>query len=158
METAEYFRKAIWDYLENKERGAQSRLAVNSGIEIKHLNDFLAGRRAMKEPLRLQITNYLGVDYLDFLQHGKKLLCGDDKTKKDPEIQGLIISFEDKHLNVTKKFKKKDRAIRINEKLVYAEQLDEDALDKIERQIDLELEDLEKRVGKKRRPAANGND
>ena len=41
-------------------------------------------------------------------------------------------------------FKQKDRAIRINKKLVYAEQLDEDSLDKIERQIDLELEDLER--------------
>lgn len=109
----------------------------------------------MTEEDQLKITNYIGVDYLDFLQHGKKLLCGDSQVGngKDP----TIISLEDKHVDVTKKFKKKARAIRINEKLVYVEQLDEDALDKIERQIDLELEDLEKRVGIKKRPAANGD-
>jgi len=158
METDEYFREAIRYYLANKKRGAQSQLALDSDIDVKHLSDFIAGRRTMKESFRLKITNYLGVDYLNFLQHGKELLGGGAQVKENPLIQGQIISLEDKHLNVTKKFKKKDRAIRINEKLVYAEQLDEDALDKIERQIDLELEDLEKRVGKKRRPAANGND
>lgn len=155
METAEYFREAIRHYLANKERGSQSQLALYSDIDIKHLSDFLAGRRTMKESFRLKITNHIGVDYLDFLQHGKKLLCGDSQVGngKDP----TIISLEDKHVDVTKKFKKKARAIRINEKLVYVEQLDEDALDKIERQIDLELEDLEKRVGIKKRPAANGD-
>lgn len=157
METAEYFRKAIWDYLEGKPRGAQTRLAEGSGINRVHLNDFLAGRRAMKESFRLKITNYLGVDYLDFLQHGKKLLESDTQVKETSAPPGQIISLEDKHLDVTKKFKKKARAIRINEKLVYAEQLDEDSLDKIEDQIDLELKDLEKRAGIKKRPAANGN-
>jgi len=154
METAEYFRKAIRHYLDNKKRGAQSQLALYSDIDTKHLSDFLAGRRTMKEPFRLKITNYLGVDYLDFLQHGKELLCGSAQAKKDT----AIISLEDKQIDVTKNFKKKDRAIRITEKLAYAEQLDEDALDKIERQIDLELEDLEKRVGIKKKPTANGND
>lgn len=153
METTEYFRKAVWNYLEGKERGAQSKLAINSGIDIKHLNDFLAGRRAMKESFRLKITNYLGVDYLDFLQHGKKMLCSDIQAPKGP----AILSLEDKQIDVTKNFKKKDRAIRITEKLAYAEQLDEDSLDKIERQIDIELEDLEKRVSIKKKPTANGN-
>jgi len=112
----------------------------------------------MTEEDQLKITDYLGVDYLDFLQQGKKLLEGGTQIKKDPAPQAQIISIEDEHCNVTKNFKKKDRAIRINKKLVYAEQLDEDALDKIERQIDLELEDLEKRAGLKKRPAANGDE
>ena len=152
METAEYFREAIRDYLKGKERGAQSQLAVESGIEVKHLNDFLGRRRAMKETFRLKITNHIGVDYLDFLQLGKELLTG----TTPPPPKNSVISIEDKeHFHVTKKFKKKDRAIRINKKLVYAEQLDEDSLDKIEGQIDLELKDLEKRSGLKKRLAAN---
>lgn len=89
METAEYFRKAIWDYLEGKERGAQSQLALNSGIEIKHLNDFLAGRRAMKEPLRFKITDYLECDYLDFLQKGKALLEGKSQLESSSKVVPL---------------------------------------------------------------------
>ena len=94
METAEYFRKAIWDYLKGKPRGAQTRLAENSGITRIHLNDFLAGRRAMKEPLRFQITNYLECDYLDFLKRGKALLEG-KPLSPDPTSRPFICMTRD---------------------------------------------------------------
>ncbi|WP_320043216.1 hypothetical protein [uncultured Desulfobacter sp.] len=152
METADYFRKAIKDYLNDKPRGAQAKLARDAGIDKIHLNDFLGKRRVMQEKDRIKITTAIGVDYLEFLQHGKKMLCGDVQASKGT----AILSLEKKKIDVTKNFKKKDRAIRINKKLAYAEQLDEDSLDKIERQIDLELEDLEKRVGIKKKPTANG--
>ena len=156
MKTAEYFRKAIWDYLENKERGAQSRLAVNSGVEIKHLNDFLAGRRAMKELLRLQITNYLGVDYLDFLQHGKKLLCGEDHVGNGEN--SAIISLSDNHADITKKFQNQDIAIEINTDLVEIEKIDPYELEEIRDNIKSKLKKLEKRTTIKKRPAANGEE
>jgi len=158
MKPSDYFRKAVKAYLETIPRGGQKNLAEKSGLTPRHLNDFLGRRRAITEEDQLKITDYLGVDYIDFIQHGKKLLEGDTQIKKDPATQAQIISLEDEHCNVTKNFKQKDRAIRINKKLVYAEQLDEDSLDKIERQIDLELEDLEKRAGLKKRPTANGEE
>ncbi|WP_300456672.1 S24 family peptidase [Desulfobacula sp.] len=84
METADYFRKAVQEYLSDKERGSQTFLATSTGIEIKHLNDFLAGRRTMKESFRLKITNFLGYDYLDFLQHGKRLFEGKQPPSQKP--------------------------------------------------------------------------
>jgi len=84
METAEYFRKAVWDYLGKQDRGAQSSLAIASGIDIKHLNDFLHGRRAMKESLRIQITDHLKCDYLSFLQLGKSLIDGKSSYQSKP--------------------------------------------------------------------------
>ena len=84
METADYFRKAVQDYLSGRERGSQTFLAVSSGIDVKHLNDFLAGRRTMKESFRLKITNFLGCDYLDFLQHGKRLMEGKPSPPQAP--------------------------------------------------------------------------
>lgn len=76
MKTTEYFRKALWHYLDNQPRGAQTKLAEGSGINRIHLNDFLAGRREMKEALRSKITDHLKCDYLSFLLQGKMLLEG----------------------------------------------------------------------------------
>lgn len=105
MITAEYFRKALWDYLDGEPRGAQTKLAKGSEISRIHLNDFLAGRRAMKESFRLKITDYLGVDYLDFLQKGRDLIAG--KSPGTGTNRQHVITLDDKHINVTKKFKKK---------------------------------------------------
>lgn len=154
---SDYFRKAVQDYLDKMPRGGQKQLAEKAGLTPRHLNDFLGNRRAMTEEDQLKITKHLGVDYLEFLQRGKDLTTWKD-TSQDL-TPTTVITLEDKELfNITKRFKQKARAIQINEKLVYAEQLDEDALYKIERQIDLELEDLEKRAGKKRKQTANGNE
>ena len=157
MKPSDYFRKAVQDYLKGKPRGSQKKLAEKAGLTPRHLNDFLGCRRAMTEDDQLKITDYLKVDYIDFIQQGRELLqsgCNKTLSANPP-----IISLEDKeHFDVTKKFRHKNRAIRINKKLVYAEQLDEDALDKIEKLIDIEVDDLEKRTGQKKRPAANENE
>lgn len=148
----EYFKAALSGYLNEKGK-SQNWLALKSKINQQTINNLCKGSFG-KESTRDKLFEFIETDFLSFLQYGKKIYEKDNTTQ-----DSSIIPIEDKeHFNVTKKFKKKDRAIRINEKLVYAEQLDEDALDKIERQIDLELEDLEKRAGLKKRPAANGND
>ncbi|MBI9090741.1 MAG: hypothetical protein JEZ12_16105 [Desulfobacterium sp.] len=74
METADYFRKAVQDYLKDKPRGAQKKLAEKSGITSRHLNDFLGHRRAMKEQDRVRIAEAMDSDYLDLLIHGKNLI------------------------------------------------------------------------------------
>ena len=84
METADYFRKAVQDYLKDKPRGAQSELAENAGIKRIHLNDFLGKRRVLQEKDRIKITNFLGYDYLEFLQHGKRLLEGKPEPSNEP--------------------------------------------------------------------------
>jgi len=84
METSDYFRKAVQEYLSGKEWGAQTHLATSSGIDVKHLNDFLAGRRTMKESFRIKITNFLEYDYLEILQHGKRLLEGKPEPANEP--------------------------------------------------------------------------
>lgn len=149
----EYFKAALDGYLKKKGK-SQNWLALNSGITQQTINNLCKGSFG-KEATRDQLFDFIGTDFLSFLQYGKEMY---EKKEADspPKPQKPIISLEDEHVNITKKFKKKDRAIRINKKLVYAEQLDEDSLDKIERQIDLELEDLEKRTGLKKRHAANG--
>ena len=119
---------------------------INKGSQ-PYISNVLRGERCGNEVWRRMVADKIGLPY------NRMIGIEDENTLPS------IISLEDKeYFNVTKKFKKKARAIRINEKLIYAEQLDEDSLDKIERQIDLELEDLEKRVGIKKRQAANGED
>ena len=89
METADYFRKAVKHYLDGKPRGAQSELAKQSGINRIHLNDFLGGRRTMKESYRLKITEFLKYDYLEFLAFGKALIEG--KKPKDKQAPHPLI-------------------------------------------------------------------
>jgi len=141
------FCDALSDWKAKNFTGTQADLGELFGVTQAQINRVLNKKRAGDEGWRRMVANKIGIPY------DKMIGINGDSS------QASIISLEDKdHLKVTVKFKKKDRAIRINEKLVYAEQLDEDSLDKIERQIDLELEDLEKRAGLKKRPAANGED
>ncbi|MFH0960030.1 MAG: S24/S26 family peptidase [Pseudomonadota bacterium] len=91
MKTAEYFRKAILHYLSDQKWGGQTKLANDSGIEVKHLNDFLSGRRSMKESFRLKITDALKCDYLDFLRLGKALLEGNHNENITQTDRPLIV-------------------------------------------------------------------
>lgn len=144
-----YFRAFVKKWLKDNNR-TQNWLALELKVEDGTISKYL-GKDFRIAPFekQLQISNIIKVDYLEILQKGKDIIDG------KPVKRIKILS---EHQALVSKFLKKDRAIRINEKLIYAEQLDEDALDKIERQIDLELEDLEKRAGIKKKHTANGKD
>ena len=99
MKPSDYFRHSVKEYIAKKGRGSQKALAQAAGITPSHLNDFLGERRVMVEEDQLKIVNAIDVDYINFLQHGKRLMEG--KSPAPDEHLPFIIQIntnEEKNL------------------------------------------------------------
>lgn len=121
-------------------RGGVNDLAVLLDISQGQMSNILAGRKCGDETWRRMVSEKIGINYNTMI--GVK-----------PCSENNVIHFEDaydkKHYEVTKMFKKKDRAIEINEKLVEIEKLDPDELEEIKDIISFKLKKLYRKHGKK---------
>ncbi len=76
MKPSDYFRKAVMDYLSEKGRGSQKKLAEDAGLTPKHLNDFLGERRPLVEEDQLRLLSVIKENYISFIQRGKNAIDG----------------------------------------------------------------------------------
>lgn len=70
---SDYFRAALVHLLSEKGRGAQTRLAIDQGIDRGYLNAIVKGRKAGSERVREKIACYFNIDYEKMLALGRRL-------------------------------------------------------------------------------------
>lgn len=80
------FRAALTHLLAHEGRGAQTRLAIQQGIDRGYLNAIVKGRKPGSDGVRGKITTHFKMDYEDMLALGRRLL----------EEQGGLVSGKGK--------------------------------------------------------------
>ncbi len=79
---AEYFRVAVFEILgDEPHRGAQVKLAKNSGISASYLNDILKKRTDGSEDVRRAISGALGKSYEDLVNRGREIMGAQEKVE-----------------------------------------------------------------------------
>jgi hypothetical protein len=85
------FRAALTHLLAHEGRGAQTRLAIQQGIDRGYLNAIVKGRKPGSDGIRGKITTHFKMDYEDMLALGRRLL----------EEQGGLVSGKGKVMEKT---------------------------------------------------------
>lgn len=139
----QYFLSALDAWIAKKQEKKdpyQKELALNIGVGEPTISKYLKSRKEKIIPFNSQvaIAEHISGDYLSFLEKGKSIY----------EISNPIKLTTAQHRELVGKFVDQERGLRINSKLVYAEKIEHDSLDKIEQLIDIEIKDIEKRSGK----------
>jgi transcriptional regulator with XRE-family HTH domain len=69
----DYFRQALVHIVNERGRGVQNTLSIDTGLSDAYISQVIAGKRAPSMNVQSKIVNALGIDYLDFLALGKKI-------------------------------------------------------------------------------------
>jgi len=69
----EYFRNALVRIVNERGRGAQNTLSIDTGLSDAYISQVIAGKRTPSMKVQIKIVKSLGIDYLDFLAQGKKI-------------------------------------------------------------------------------------
>jgi hypothetical protein len=81
------FHAALTYLLVREGRGAQSRLALQQGIDRGYLNAIIKGRKSGSEAIREKITEYFRMEYEEMLALGRRLLDGQSGS---PPAKGKV--------------------------------------------------------------------
>jgi len=139
----QYFLLALNAWIEEKKINKepyQKNLSLDIGVTEGTISKYLKNREQKIIPFHSQvaIAEQISGDYLSFLEAGKTIY--EISHPKIKNIESLT-----KHQSIVRDFEDQDRGLRINSKLIYAEKIDHDSLDKIEDLIDLEIKHLKKK-------------
>lgn len=69
----DYFRKALVYIVNERGRGSQNTISIDTGLSDAYISQVIAGKRSPSLDVQIKIVSALGIDYLDFLTLGKKL-------------------------------------------------------------------------------------
>lgn len=73
MQENDYFRIALSHIVNERGRGTQNTLSIDTGLSDAYISQVIAGKRSPSVNVQIKIVKALGIDYLDFLALGKKL-------------------------------------------------------------------------------------
>jgi transcriptional regulator with XRE-family HTH domain len=152
----------------------QDEMAEYAGYQNRNMiAAILGGHSPGSEPKRRAIAAHFGFEYDEFLKIGRKIIDGTfthseirlppptmtgtattisppAPEPKDAPPPAKVTAISEQHYGVVDRFKNKPRGLRINEMLLRIEELDEEALIKLEGKIETILEQLEESTDKKK--------
>lgn len=136
MDASDFFRKAVVYKLKEKKQ-TQVWLAKKLKIAPPDLNSFLKGGRNFSENRKEKLAQILGTTYIDMLILGRDLV----DAERSPPGQPIEL-FQRQIIN---RFRDKDTALRLNQKLITIEAADPERYRQVVDYIDLVHEHIKKK-------------
>ena len=138
MENAEkhYFQEALNHFLKQKKMWTQSWLADKVGVSQQTISNISKGTNAGRENTRLKIANAFNTSYIDFLLAGKRIY----------EQKNRIVNLSrdnSYHHSVIDEFENNELAAKFSEILVKIEKKDKKTFERLFKQAQFELAELE---------------